>query len=86
VGVVRNLYVIYELRSLAARIQKGIREQGRYYVSAPAEMMQLGDLRQATEYARLHDWMLVSHIGGDNYEFFEAVPSPQQVLFSTVDG
>ena len=73
--------MIAELESLSERIQKGIEAQGRYFVPAPAEMAQLGNLEHALAFARRHDWMLVSHLGGENYEFFEATRSPQQALF-----
>jgi hypothetical protein len=70
-----------ELQSLAERIGQGIDKQGRYFVSAPAEMAQLGELRQALAFAREHGWILVCHLGGANYEFFQATHSPQQELF-----
>ncbi len=70
-----------ELESLAERVREGIRKQGRYFVSAPAEMAQLGPLREAQKFAERHHWMLVSHMGETNYEFFEAIPSPRQKLF-----
>jgi len=70
-----------ELDSLAKRIEQGMLVQGRYFVSSPAEMAQLGDLPRAMAFARSRGWMLVIHLGGENYEFFEATDSPQQALF-----
>lgn len=73
--------MIAELQSLTERIERGIAKQGRYFVSAPAEMAQLGDLQHALALAREQGWILVCHLGGENYEFFEAIRSPQQDLF-----
>jgi len=70
-----------ELESLAKKIEDGIRTQGRYYVTCPAEMAQLAPLGRALELAQQNRWMLVSHLGGAHYEFFEATPSPRQQLF-----
>ena len=72
--------MIPELQSLAKRIEQGIRVQGRYFVSSPAEMAQLGDLDDAKAFALLHGWILVPHLDGTNYEFFEATDSPRQTL------
>ena len=73
--------MVEELDALAKRVERGIELQGRYFVSSPAEMEQLGDLAHALRFAQEHDWMLVNHLGGTNYEFFEAVPSPHQALW-----
>ena len=73
--------MVSELESLAKRIEAGIRRQGRYYASAPAELAQLGDLPHAVDFARQHHWMVVPQLAGEAYEFFEATASPQQVLF-----
>jgi hypothetical protein len=70
-----------ELESLAVRMKIGIQKQGRYLVTAPSEMSQLGDLAHALEFARRNGWMLVCHLGGENYEFFEATRSRQQKLY-----
>lgn len=70
-----------ELESLAKRIEQGMRVQGRYFVSSPAELAQLGDLPHALEFARRRHWMLVPHLGGEYYEFFEATNSPRQTLY-----
>jgi hypothetical protein len=77
----RFFMVTPELESLAARMRMGILRQGRYLVTAPSEMAQLGDLAHALEFARRNGWMLVCHLGGENYEFFEATRSRNQVLF-----
>ena len=73
--------MIPELESLAKRMKQGMHRQGRYFASSPAEMAQLGDLAHAMEFARRHGWMFVSHLGGENYEFFEATDSPRQDLY-----
>jgi len=70
-----------ELETLAVRIRLGIERQGRYLVTAPSEMAQLGDLWHALEFARKNNWMLVCHLGGESYEFFEATRSRNQELF-----
>jgi len=70
-----------ELESLAVRIRVGILRQGRYLVTAPAEMAQLGSLGDALHFAKRNGWMLVCHLGGQFYEFFEATRSPHQALF-----
>ncbi len=70
-----------ELESLAIRMRAGIQRQGRYLVTAPSEMAQLGNLGHALEFARRNGWMLVCHLGGENYEFFEATRSRHQELF-----
>jgi len=51
--------------------------QGRYFVSAPAEMAQLGGVEAARGFALWHGWMFVCHLDGAYYEFFEAVPGQQ---------
>ena len=73
--------MVDELTALAERIERGMKLQGRYFVSAPAEMAQLGDLQKTVKFAREHGWILLSHLGGTNYEFFEAIPSPHQELW-----
>ena len=73
--------MVDELTALAERIERGVREQGRYFVSSPAEMAQFGDIRHVVEFAREHGWIFVCHLGGTNYEFFEAVHSPHQELY-----
>ena len=67
----------HALGALEKRIEQGIESQGRYFVSAPAEMDQLGSPESALEFARWHGWMFVCHLNGENYEFFEAVPGQQ---------
>ncbi|MEI6351110.1 MAG: hypothetical protein WCP06_08385 [Verrucomicrobiota bacterium] len=73
--------MVDESAALAERIERGIREQGRYFVSSPAEMAQFGDINHAVEFAKAHGWILLCHLGGTNYEFFEAVPSEHQALY-----
>lgn len=63
--------------ALEKRIEKGIEVQGRYFVAAPAEMRQLGDVESARAFALWHGWMFVNHLGGTNYEFFETMPGQQ---------
>jgi len=63
--------------ALEKRIEEGIRSQGRFFVAAPAEMAQLGSPEAALAFALWHNWMFVCHLGGSNYEFFEAVPGQQ---------
>ena len=65
------------LGALEKRIEEGIVWQGRYFISAPAEMAQLGSPEAALAFARWHGWAFVCHLGGANYEFFEAVPGQQ---------
>ena len=65
------------LAALEKRIERGIAWQGRYFVSAPAEMAQLGSPEEAGAFAHWHHWMFVCHLGGENYEFFEAVPGQE---------
>ena len=63
--------------AMERRIEEGIKLQGRYFVCAPAEMKQLGDLESARAFAQWHGWMFVNHLGGANYEFFETMPGQQ---------
>ena len=63
--------------ALERRVEEGIRLQGRYFVSAPAEMDQLGGPEAARALALWHGWMFVCHLDGANYEFFEAMPGQQ---------
>lgn len=70
-----------ELESLTTRMRRGIRRQGRYLVTAPSERAQIGPLAEAMALARRNGWMLVCHLGGELYEFFEATRSRNQVLF-----
>ena len=63
--------------ALEKRIEEGIVWQGRYFVSAPAELAQLGSPESALAFARWHGWAFVCHLGGANYEFFEALPGQQ---------
>jgi len=65
------------LGALEKRIEKGIEWQGRYFVSAPAEMEQLGSPEAASAFAWWHGWMFVKHLDGENYEFLEAVPGEE---------
>jgi len=65
------------LGALEKRIEEGIEWQGRYFVSAPAEMEQLGSPQAARAFALWHDWAFVCHLDGANYEFFEAVPGEE---------
>lgn len=65
------------LGALEKRIEEGIRQQGRYFIAAPAEKAQLGDPEAALAFANWHGWMFVCHLGGDDYEFFEACPGQQ---------
>jgi hypothetical protein len=65
------------LGAVEKRIEEGILLQGRYFVAAPAEMAQLGSPAAALAFAQWHGWMFVCHLGGENYEFFEAVPGQQ---------
>lgn len=65
------------LGALEKRIEKGIDEQGRYFVSAPAEMASLGTPEEAEAFAFWHSWMFVNHLEGEHYEFFEAVPGQE---------
>ena len=58
--------------ALEKRIGEGITLQGRYYVSAPAELAQLGSPEAALAFARWHGWAFVCHLNGANYEFFQA--------------
>jgi len=58
--------------ALEKRIEEGIILQGRYYVSAPAELAQLGSPEAALAFARWHGWAFVCHLNGANYEFFQA--------------
>ncbi len=44
-------------------------------------MAQFGDINHAVEFAKAHGWILLCHLGGTNYEFFEAVPSEHQALY-----
>ena len=66
-----------ELGALEKRIEEGMHWQGRYFVAAPAEMAQLGSPDEALAFAVWHDWMFVCHLGGENYEFFQAVPGQE---------
>lgn len=70
----------HALAALEKRIEEGIRTQGRYFVSAPAELAQLGTPEAALAFAVFHNWMLVIHLDGANYEFFETRPG--QILCS----
>ena len=65
------------LRALETRIEEGLELQGRYYVAAPAEMAQLGSPEAALAFAQWHGWAFVCHLGGENYEFFEALPGQE---------
>jgi len=67
----------HALGALEKRIEEGIEWQGRYFVSAPAEMEQLGSPQAARAFALWHDWAFVCHLDGANYEFFEAVPGEE---------
>lgn len=67
----------HALGALEKRIEEGIKWQGRYFVSSPAEMEQLGSPEAAAAFARWHGWMFVNHLNGENYEFFEAVPGDE---------
>lgn len=63
--------------AMERRVEEGIKLQGRYFVSAPAEMKQLGGPEAARAFALWHGWMFVCHLGGANYEFFETMPGQQ---------
>jgi len=63
--------------AMERRIAEGIKLQGRYFVSAPAEMKLLGDPISARAFAQWHGWMFVCHLGGTHYEFFETQPGQQ---------
>ena len=67
----------HAMGALERRIEGGIRVQGRYFVAAPSEMEQLGTPEEAELFAQWHGWMFVSHLNGENYEFFEAVPGQE---------
>ena len=67
----------HALGALEKRIEEGIKWQGRYFVSAPAEMEQLGSPKAAAAFALWHGWMFVDHLNGENYEFVEAVPGDE---------
>ena len=69
----------HALGALEKRIEEGIAWQGRYFVSAPSEMEQLGSPEAALAFAQWHGWMFVSHLNGANYEFFEARSGQQLV-------
>jgi hypothetical protein len=71
--------MVDELAALKERIEAGMKEQGRYFVSAPAEMAQIGDFQHAVEFARKNGWMLVSHLHDSNYEFWQGVPGDNVV-------
>lgn len=70
-----------ELKFLVKRIQAGMERQGRYLITAPAEKALLPSVDDALALARRKDWMLVCHLGGEYFEFFEATRSPQQALW-----
>ena len=65
------------LGALEERIRRGMARQGRYFVSAPAEMARLGSLEAARAFALWHGWMFVCHLEGANYEFIETVPGQE---------
>ena len=67
----------HALGALERRIEKGVEWQGRYFVSAPAEMEQLGTPESALAFAVWHGWMFVCHLDGANYEFFETRPGQE---------
>jgi len=66
-----------EWAAMERRVEAGIKLQGRYFVCAPAEMKQLGGQEAARAFALWHGWMFVSHLNGQNYEFFETMPGQQ---------
>jgi len=70
-----------ELKFLVERIQEGVRRQGRYLITAPSEKALLRSVDDALALARRQGWMLVCHLGGEYFEFFEATRSPQQALW-----
>jgi len=63
--------------ALEERVREGMARQGRYFVSAPAEMAQLGGVEAARGFALWHGWMFVCHLDGAYYEFFKAAPGQQ---------
>ena len=67
----------HALGALEKRIEEGIARQGRYFVSAPAERAQLESPDAAFAFAQWHGWEFVCHLGGENYEFFQAEPGQQ---------
>jgi hypothetical protein len=64
------------LEALAQKIDTGMGEKGRYMVTLPAELAQLRAVGEegAHEFARRHGWSVVFHLGGEQIEFFKAVP------------
>lgn len=56
-------------------------EKGCYLLTRPAEMAQFHGIDDAIAFAEKHGWMLVCHLGGEQYEFFEAVRSSHQQIF-----
>ena len=73
--------MIDERKSLAVRIQQAMEEKGCYLLTRPAEMAQFETLEDAIRFAEEHHWMLVPHLGGEQYEFIESSGSPEQQIF-----
>lgn len=63
------------LEGLTRRIAKSIHESGRCLIQPPevALLAAMGD-KNLREFAAKNGWMVVHHLGGEQIEFFKAVP------------